>query len=229
MPSPVDVNTLFTSVFKDEKTRLDAKAIEITNAMTGQKRVIQLNESYRKRTAAYTKAVIAVVLAMTVVIILKVVQGYIPIPEVVMTLVYILLLSLSILYAASVAFEVVNRDKTDYDRLDVPPPIIPTAFDKERDQTKAAGMGDLLGTLPGMCVGKDCCDLTTSVYNSENAKCCPFATPFVDATGMCSNTGSPVLSDTNLMDVNTGQVATACPANTTPLTASPFICTNTTP
>jgi hypothetical protein len=196
----MDVDTLFNNVFIGEKTRLEQKQQEIASAMTGQKRVIQLNESYRKRTAAYTKAVIAIVVALAIVVILKVVQGYIPIPEMVMTLVYILLLSVSILYAASVAFEVVNRDKTDYDRLDVPPPVIPTASDKERDQIKAAGMGNLLGTLPGMCIGKDCCDLTASVYNSDNAKCCPFASPFVDGDGKCSSNGSFSTG----MDVNTG-------------------------
>jgi hypothetical protein len=200
----LSADDVFNAIFIDEKARLDAKANEIANASTGQKRVIQLNESYRKRTAAYTKAVVAIVVALSIVVILKVVQEYNTNPEVVLTLVYILLLSLSILYAASVAFEVVNRDKTNYDRLDVPPPIIPTDYDNERDQNKAAGIGDLLGTLPGMCIGAKCCDLTASVYNSENAKCCPFSTPFV-VDGKCS-TGTI----SSFLDVNTGQEITSC-------------------
>lgn len=181
----VSADDVFNTIFIDEKARLDAKANEIASASTGQKRVIQLNESYRKRTAAYTKAVVAIVVALSIVVILKVVQEYIPIPEVVLTLVYILLLSLSILYAASVAFEVVNRDKTNYDRLDVPPPIIPTDYDNERDQNKAAGIGNLLGTLPGMCIGKDCCAVGTD-YNTDEGKCCPAATPkWESATKTC--------------------------------------------
>lgn len=169
-PSADDV---FNAIFIDEKNRLDAKAQEIATASTGQKRVIQLNESYRKRTAAYTKAVVAIVVALAIVVILKVVQSYIPIPEVVLTLVYILLLSLSILYAASVALEVVSRDKTNYDRLDVPPPVIPNDSDKD----KAAGMGDLLGTLPGMCIGGNCCANGAAGYNTEEDKCCPATAP----------------------------------------------------
>ena len=181
-PSADDV---FNTIFIKEKERLDAKAQEIATASTGQKRVIQLNESYRKRTAAYTKAVVAIVMALAVVVILKVVQGYIPIPEVVLTLVYILLLSLSILYAAYVVLEVINRDKTNYDRLDVPPPVIPTEYDNERNKNAAAGMGDLLGTLPGMCIGDNCCAPGT-VYDSDEGKCCPAATPKWDsATKTC--------------------------------------------
>ncbi len=177
----VSADDVFNTIFIQEKERLDAKAQEIAIASTGQKRVIQLNESYRKRTAAYTKAVVAIVVALAIVVILKFVQSYIPIPEVVLTLVYILLLSLSILYAASVALEVVNRDKTNYDRLDVPPPIIPTDADKD----KAVGMGDLLGTLPGMCIGGNCC-ATGTVYDNDEGKCCPTATPKWDsATKTC--------------------------------------------
>jgi hypothetical protein len=185
MSSSLSADDVFNAIFIDEKNRLEAKAQEIASASTGQKRVIQLNESYRKRTAAYTKAIVAIVMALAIVVILKVVQGYIPIPEVVLTLVYILLLSLSILYAASVAFEVVNRDKTNYDRLDVPPPVIPTESEKERDKEKAAGMGDLLGTLPGMCIGDNCCAPGTK-YDSDEGKCCPKDTPKWDsATNKC--------------------------------------------
>jgi len=176
---------VFNTIFILEKERLDAKAQEIAIASTGQKRVIQLNESYRKRTAAYTKAVVAIVVALAIVVILKVVQGYIPIPEVVLTLVYILLLSLSLLYAASVAFEVVNRDKTNYDRLDVPPPVIPTEYENERDKNTAVGAGNLLGTLPGMCIGKECCPVGTD-YNTDDGKCCSAGTPKWDsATNKC--------------------------------------------
>jgi hypothetical protein len=180
MGTPTGDN-VFDAIFNKEKDRLIAKKQDIVDASTGQKRVIQLNESYRKRTAAYTKAVVAIVVALAIVVILKVVQGYIPIPEVVLTLVYILLLSLSLLYAASVAFEVVNRDKTNYDRLDVPPPVIPTEYDKERDKNTAVGAGNLLGTLPGMCIGKECCPVGTD-YNTNDSKCCPAGTPTWDST-----------------------------------------------
>ena len=191
MSSP-SADDVFNAIFIDEKNRLEAKAQEIASASTGQKRVIQLNESYRKRTAAYTKAVVAIVVALAVVVILKVVQGYIPIPEVVLTLVYILLLSLSILYAASVAFEVVNRDKTNYDRLDVPPPVIPTEYDNERDKNAAVGMGNLLGTLPGMCIGSNCCAAGTD-YDNDAGKCCPAVTPKWDsATKTCISAMPPV-------------------------------------
>jgi hypothetical protein len=166
---------IFNDIFIEEKKRLELKAQDIATASTGQKRVIQLNESYRKRTAAYTKAVVAIVVALAIVVILKVVQGYIPIPEVVLTLVYILLLSLSLLYGAAVALEVVNRDKTNYDRLDVPPPVIPTETDKERDKNLAAEAGNLLGTLPGMCIGNNCCSTGTE-YNNDLAKCVPTPT-----------------------------------------------------
>ena len=152
------VNNILTS----ELARLDIKKGQLANAQKGQMRVLMMNESYRKRQAEYTKLIIAVVVVFALVIVMRYMRVFFNVlPDVVYTLLHILLFTGVIIYSMITLVNVSSREKINFDRLDLPGPKIESTadFDKRNDAAKLAG--DLLGVSDSaLCKGAACCNPT---------------------------------------------------------------------
>ena len=157
-------------ILRDENNRLMKKHVAIKDAKFGQQRIIDLNRSYSKKTAAYTKVMIFAAVALGIILLLKLVGGTF-IPEPIFALIYVLLISASIMYGLFTYSDVNAREPTNYDRLNIPPPA-PTmsADDKAKALASAKASGDLMGLSSGVCAGQACCAYDQA-YSSELNKC----------------------------------------------------------
>ena len=154
-----------------EIDRLNAKEIQIEDAQEGQKRVLMLNESYRMRQAEYTKLIIASVFVFAIVILIKYLRASFTIlPDAVYTLIHIILFSALIIYAMVIYINVSSREKTNFNRLDIPTPdVVKSAEDKRNEKRKKAGY--LMGVSDSdLCKGAACCNDSTE-WSEETGKC----------------------------------------------------------
>ena len=154
-----------------EINRLNTKESQIKDAQEGQKRVLMLNESYRMRQAEYTKLIIASVFVFAIVILIKYLRASFTIlPDAVYTLIHIILFSALIIYAMVIYINVSSREKTNFNRLDIPTPdVVKSAEDKRNEKRKKAGY--LMGVSDSdLCKGAACCNDITK-WSEETGKC----------------------------------------------------------
>ena len=157
----------------DEIERLQDKEGQIEEAQAGQKRVLMLNESYRMRQAEYTKLVIASAFVFAIVILIKYLRtSFTILPDAIYSLIHILMFSGLIIYAMVIYINVSSRERTNFNRLDIPTPdVVNTAAEKRRKAREDDG--NLMGISDS-----DLC---------RGAACCNNDTVWDDTTGMCKN------------------------------------------
>ena len=162
-----DVKNLLDS----EISRLESKNSQIEQAQEGQRRVLMLNESYRMRQAEYTKLIIASAFVFAIVILIKYLRASFTIlPDTVYTLIHILMFSALIIYAMVIYINVSSREKTNFNRLDIPTPdVVKSAEDKRNEKRKEAGY--LMGVSDSdLCKGAACCNDDTE-WDDATGKC----------------------------------------------------------
>lgn len=158
-------------LLNDEIERLEKKETQIEDAQAGQKRVLMLNESYRMRQAEYTKLIIASVFVFAIVILIKYTRAFFDVlPDAVYTLIHILMFSALIIYAMVIYINVSSREKTNFNRLDIPTPdVVKSAEDKRRQKRKDAGY--LTGISDSeLCRGAACCS-DEQTFDAGTGKC----------------------------------------------------------
>jgi len=170
------VNNILTS----EINRLNVKKEQIDNARQGQMRVLMMNESYRKRQAEYMKLIIAVVFVFALVIVMRYMRVFFNVlPDIVYTLLHILLFASVIIYSMITYVNVNSREKINFDRLDLPGPKTESTADFDARNAAAKLAGDLLGVSnSGLCFGASCCntkatDATKTKWAENTGKCIP--------------------------------------------------------
>ena len=157
-----------------EKDRLLLKKQSIDNALVGKKRAIELNDSYQKKQAEYNKIKYAWVIALAISVILVISKkNFEFLPSFMFDLFTILVLFGASIYTISILIEVSRREKTNFNKLDLPDPAARTAAELQ-SAAKAASKeegGDLLGgmNLYG-CVGSYCCSPGTK-WENDISKC----------------------------------------------------------
>ena len=180
--SNVDTNKLILQqqvvnrILSTEDARLDSKRANIDNAISGQKRLMQLNDTYRKRYSAYIRIILIVVFALILIIALIFMKKFLPfIPEFLYTLLYIIILSGTFIFTWLMISDIQKRDKFDYDRRDRPAPATPDELKKNAE--KAAKAGDLLASVDAAlgCRSEGCC-ATGTTYDATSNKCKAAAT-----------------------------------------------------
>jgi hypothetical protein len=161
------------NILQSELDRLNIKKEQIANAQNGQKRVLMMNESYRKRQAEYMKLIIAVVFVFALVIVMRYMRVYFNVlPEAVYTLLHILLFASVIIYAMITYVNVNAREKINFDRLDLPGPRIESEADFKKRNEAAKLAGDLLGVSnSNLCKGAACCTADVTEWNLGAQKC----------------------------------------------------------
>jgi len=165
------------NILDSELDRLAVKKDQLANAQKGQMRVLMMNESYRKRQAEYTKLIIAVVVVFALVIVMRYMRVFFNVlPDVVYTLLHILLFTGVIIYSMITLVNVSSREKINFDRLDLPGPKIESTADFDARNAAAKLAGDLLGVSDSaLCKGAACCNPTGTVdktkWDETTGKC----------------------------------------------------------
>ena len=180
-----------------ESVMLGTQLKNVQTTITSQRRVLSLNDSYSKKMAMYTRLILAIIFALAIAILLKMLKDkFQVIPDSVITLVYIILFSSCAVYGMFIVSDINSRETTDFDKLKLSPP---GAVSKQMYNHKL-DLGNL-DLLPGYCIGESCCSaINATVWDGANENCkigCPVGTKYVDNAD------------------STGKTCTACPAGQT--------------
>ena len=120
-------------ILREENNRLTYKEDNIKSAIQGQKRIINLNNSYSKRVAAYTRIVMFAVFAFTIMVIATLMKRRFPaMSDSVVNIVYILMISAVVIYTVYGFMLIRSRELTDFDKLNLPAPA--TAIQETKDE-----------------------------------------------------------------------------------------------
>jgi hypothetical protein len=184
-------------ILTEENSRLEDKKTNIDSAIQGQKRIINLNNSYSKRIAAYTKIIMFAVFAFTIMIIATLLKRRFPIiSDSVVSIVYILMISASIIYAILGVVDISAREVTDFDKLAIPAPdaTIEETKDEKMKRLNRILKGGKLSKIAGIeasfcakgskwsgdncvadtaCSGAECCNTQYTDYDTTRQKCVP--------------------------------------------------------
>lgn len=185
------------NILDTEKTRLQEKKANVDDAVQGQKRMINIHKSYSKKYAAYNSITFAIILAVLIYMAIVFIQKYFDnvIPEFIINILYIILITTTVIFIIFKVIEIATRDNMNYDKLNLPPP-------KTGGFGSGNGFneGDLSGgIMHGICKGESCCNHGT-FFNYELGKCVPEVTD-VPAAAAAPETFSLMSSNKNLVRI----------------------------
>ena len=116
MPTQAD------EVINAEYERLQKKKKNMDDAISAQKRVIWLNESYRKRFSRYTQIVMIISIVLVIYLGVLALRKYSPdSPEWMSDLFLIVVFFVGTVLCINIIMEIATRSTTNYDELDLPP------------------------------------------------------------------------------------------------------------
>lgn len=110
------------SMLANEQSRLNTKQQSVNLAKTSQDRMIQLNQSYSEKYAAYSGIMLSVILGLIVMVIVAYLGATFGIPEGIVTLLYIVIIAVTILRAFFMYTSILARDPLYFDQLALAPP-----------------------------------------------------------------------------------------------------------
>jgi len=161
------------TIINTENDRLNAKKQQVDNIISSQQRIVELNESYRKRQSQYIYIIIVFVIALILYIFIVKLKIFLPfIPDAVIDLLLILLVGAAVVYIIYIYKNISYRDNLNYDNIIVGPPPSQDASGIILSQQAASASGNLLQSVynPNNCVGQSCCS-ANSVWESSIYKC----------------------------------------------------------
>jgi hypothetical protein len=146
----------------NETTRLYEKKDQVDHAVSSQKRLSQLNESYRKRYAKYIEVFIVLIFSFVAYLGINILQEKFPqIPNVAFDAAVLIILVLVAYYLFYAVIELWTRSELNYDELDLPPISDPSGVDVSTlNHLKNAGALSQTTTATTSCVGAGCCNPT---------------------------------------------------------------------
>jgi VIT1/CCC1 family predicted Fe2+/Mn2+ transporter len=158
------------SILDQEQNRLEQKKQSVDGAITTQERMIQLNQSYQKRYASYTKIVI--VLTMTIILILGVliIFRFFPfIPSIVIYIICTIISLIALVYIGTLYMDIRTRTVTNYDqiRLNNKPKTLTPPI---QSSPTPASNAEYLANLGIFCSDQSCCSSGT-IWDPQSNKC----------------------------------------------------------
>ena len=180
------------NILNTENQRLQDKKQNIDSARIGQQRLLQINDSYRKRQAAYIKVIIVIVVALLLILVLQFLSTNLTfIPEVIYYLLFIILISGTIIYVILLVYNINNRDPLNFDQLNlgrpkIGPTLVPISSPTTPSPSKSDELQqctDVLGKTE--CVGSSCCQ-TGTIWDTNTYSCIvnPMSNKSVSAKSM---------------------------------------------
>ena len=160
-----------SGILEKEKSFLEDKSNEINSELTSQQRLIALNDSQRKKQSYYNYIILVVVITLILFIILINIRNVFPfIPEIVISLLLIIIITLSAGYISILFYSSTLRDHMDFDKIDLPPP----ATEEKKVGSDGKDSTNLLKSIMNSndCVGEECCVASTKLtWNPYINKC----------------------------------------------------------
>jgi hypothetical protein len=169
----LDHQAKMNNIVSTELDRLNKKKQNVDLAIEGQKRMVKLNDSYRKKYSYYVKIIILIIVFLSIFVLINVISKYLTfIPSFVFDIFYFLLAVTLVFTIYFIYLDIIWRDNMNFDELTFNPPNItdPNAVALAKQQSSK--LGNLLGTIDVIgCVGNNCCDPATSIWDSGNSVC----------------------------------------------------------
>jgi len=165
--------TDMSNILMFETDRLNQKQQSIDTAISGQQRIISLNDSYRQRYSAYTNIIITAIITLTVIIAISIIGKLLSfLPSFIFDVLSIVTFLLGFFVCYYSYLDINKRSNMNFNQLQLDPPSMPTASQIDASQAAAANVGDLLGSIDlNACAGSICCDNITTIWDSGSSKC----------------------------------------------------------
>jgi hypothetical protein len=157
------------NILQNEQQRLNQKQGQVDNALNGQVRSIELNESYRKRLSYYTWIVIVIVIAIVLYVLLVKLGDYFPSLGPLVDIAVIIVFSVTIIYIGIFLVDIRSRNALDFDVLDIKPPVYPTSVPNISSSLSASSIPKIPSSIR-TCQGQECC-VSGEVYNPSLNRC----------------------------------------------------------
>lgn len=182
------------TILDREKNRLDAKKSTIDAAYMGQQRMVDLTNSQTKKNKAYNLILIVAVITFLVVLGIKQVYDNGIIPNTVLDIMNIVILSVGMIYCVVLYMDIYNRSNMDFDQITLDQPYRKSQAEIDADRAKQLASGQLSDATAGAnagCAGAQCCPVG-STFNEFNKICVPDKAP-AGTTGYIDGTWKPFI------------------------------------
>jgi len=159
-------------IVSKENDRLQLKKSNVDDALTGKKRMVDLNESYRLRNASYNNILITVIITLVLVLVLRFISKMLPfLPSWLFDILIAVVICGGLYISYIIYLDILSRSKMNFNELALNgPPIIGNA-ELKKSMEDAAKAGNLLGSINiSGCIGSDCCGPNT-YWDSGNSIC----------------------------------------------------------
>lgn len=162
-----------SNIINTEKNRLDDKKTIVDQQLSSQERLLELNDSYRKRQSEYIYIIFVIIIGLFLYIILVQIGKYFTIiPEFIIQLLIVSISALVAIYVILLIININKRDRLNHDNIMLNPPPVKTPEELEKDKSAAKEKGNLLQASynPNECSGKNCCS-SGDMWNAYSNKC----------------------------------------------------------
>jgi hypothetical protein len=167
------------SVLDRERARLEAKKNGMEDTYQGQKRMVDLTNSSTKKTQAYNLILVVAVITFLVVLGIKQIYDNGIIPNAVLDIMNIVILSVGMIYCIVLFMDASRRSNMDFDQitLDSPPQKSQAEIDADRLNRLASGqLSAATASANAGCAGAECCP-AGSTFNEYHKICVPNVAP----------------------------------------------------
>lgn len=170
-------------VLTSEKNDLNAKKDQVDTSHFAKMRELSFIESRRKRQAEFTNMYYVAFIALILYIVILVLSRFMGLSENLQITLAILIFAVAGIIISSKYLEVRKRDRGDYDKLSLTPPVAPymTEAEIQAAKNKAAAAGKLTKIGEGETCGQSLCGAGTK-WDVATSKCVPISTAPATAT-----------------------------------------------
>jgi hypothetical protein len=223
-PSPYDTLTNYqnniqslNNIVQSEQQRLQQKQQSVDSAFYTQNRLIEFNESAKKRTQAFNYIIIVIVIAFIIIFVLLVIYRFLPFIPV--PFFVVLILSVAIIIIIYKLVDIYSRWNMDYDIYSLQQPVLHSINYDLSNNPLINSRSNILNSLninscqdPNSCQGPNCCS-TGTTWNAVQGKCFPMTTS--------PTTPSPMTPSPMTPSPMTPSPMTPSPMTPSPMTPSP--------
>lgn len=195
------------TILDRENGRLNAKKSTIDAAYMGQQRMVDLTNSQTKKNKAYNLILIVAVITFLVVLGIKQVYDNGIIPNTVLDIMNIVILSVGMIYCVVLYMDIYNRSNMDFDQITLDQPYRKSQAEIDADRANQLASGQLSDATAGAnagCVGAQCCPVG-STFNEFNKICVS------DVAPIGSTNGAKAFYDSSTRIITWRNPATASP------------------
>jgi hypothetical protein len=151
----------------DKETQiLQQKQTDLSNRQSTNARLVAFNQSFSKRYVDYVRMIVSIAIGLAILMVIISLTRMGIIGDTVATLLGIVVMAVAGVFCFQIYTRMLSRDNMDYDKIQTTPPP---------DSAFAAGalltqVGGANGNA-GLCIGSQCCDDRTAVWNVDKGAC----------------------------------------------------------